>query len=70
MQWGYVSNQVGKKTIYYPINFSVVPTVVVGMLNYLGNSDYYGVGVDSVTTSSFRVDVRDARGCAWIAIGY
>ena len=70
LQWGYVSSGVRAKTLDYPIEFSVVPTVVVGMLNYLGNSDYYGVGVDSVTTSSFRADVRDARGCAWIAIGY
>ena len=40
------------------------------MLNYLGNTDYYGVGVKDVTTSSFMADVRDGKGCAWIAIGY
>lgn len=70
IQWGYVSNGVGRKTLSYPISFTAVPTVIVGMLNYLGNTDYYGVGVMNVTTSSFMADVRDSRGCAWIALGY
>ena len=69
-QWGHISNGVGNKTISYPLSFTVAPTVIVGMLNYLGNSNYYGVGVNDVTTSSFEADVRDGRGCAWIAIGY
>ena len=70
MQWGYVSNGVSKKTLSYPISFTAVPTVIAGMLNYLGNSNYYGVGVQYVTTSSFMADVRDGKGCAWIALGY
>ena len=70
IQWGYVSNGVSKKTLSYHISFTAVPTVIIGMLNYLGNSSYYGVGVQNVTTSSFKADVRDDRGCAWIAIGY
>lgn len=70
IQWGYVSNGVNKKTIPYHIDFATAPTVIVGMLNYLGNSNYYGVGVMNVTTSSFMADVRDGKGCAWIAIGY
>ena len=69
-QWGYISKGVGNKTISYPLSFTVAPTVIVGMLNYLGNSDFYGVGVKDVTTSSFMADVRDGKGCAWIAIGY
>ena len=69
-QWGYISDGVGNKTISYPLSFTAVPSVIVGMLNYLGNTDYYGVGVKNVATSSFMADVRDARGCAWIAIGY
>ena len=69
-QWGYEPNGVGNKTLSYSISFKAVPTVIVGMLNYLGNTDYYGVGVMDVTTSSFRADVRDGKGCAWIAIGY
>ena len=70
IQWGYISNGVGHKTISYHSSFTVAPTVIVGMLNYLGNTDYYGVGVKDVTTSSFMADVRDGEGCAWIAIGY
>ena len=70
MQWGYISDGVRNKTIPYHTSFTAVPTVIVGMLNYLGNSDYYGVGVKNVTTSSFMADVRDARGCAWVALGY
>ena len=70
IQWGYVTNGVSKKTLSYHIGFTAVPTVITRMLNYLGNSDYYGVGVNNVTTSSFMADVRDGKGCAWIAIGY
>ena len=70
IQWGYVSNGVGDKTIPYHISFTTAPTLIVGMLNYLGNTSYYGVGVKDVTTSSFMADVRDDKGCAWIAIGY
>ena len=70
IQWEYISNGVNKKTINYYLSFTVAPTVIVGMLNYLGNTDYYGVGVQNVTTSSFMADVRDGKGCAWIAIGY
>ena len=69
-QWGHISNGVSSKTISYPLSFTAVPTVIVGMLNYLGNSDYYGAGVLNVTTSSFMGDVRDDKGCAWTAIGY
>ena len=69
-QWGHISNGVSNKTISYRLLFNAVPSVIVGMLNYLGNTDYYGVGVMDVTTSSFKADVRDGRGCAWIAIGY
>ena len=70
IQWVYVSNGVNKKTISSYLSFTTVPTVIVGMLNYLGNTDYYGVGVKDVTTSSFMTDVRDGKGCAWIALGY
>ena len=70
IQWEYISNGVHNKTISYYLSFTVAPTVIVGMLNYLGNSDYYGVGVQNVTTSSFMADARDGKGCAWIAIGY
>ena len=69
-QWGHISDGVSNKTISYRLLFTAVPTVIVGMLNYLGNSDYYGVGVKDVTTSSFEADVRDNKGCAWTAIGY